>query len=79
MEQSAIISLLREAKEQIKKALKELSPEECSCHERDSSYVCNVCYKEGYRGHMQEDSSNQCDDCCLWSDSNTCDFCGKTI
>lgn len=25
----------------------------CECHERDSSYVCQVCYQQGYRGHMQ--------------------------
>ena len=53
--------------------------EQCSCHERDSSFVCEVCYKRGYRGHMQESSSHECDDCCLWSDSHTCDFCGKAI
>lgn len=26
----------------------------CTCHERDSSYVCDYCYSQGYRGHMQE-------------------------
>lgn len=51
----------------------------CSCHERDSSQVCDFCYKQGYRGHMQEDSSYKCDDCGLWSNSHTCDFCGKAI
>lgn len=25
----------------------------CECHERDSSYVCNFCYAQGHRGHMQ--------------------------
>ena len=26
----------------------------CTCHERDSSYVCDYCYSQGYRGHMQK-------------------------
>jgi len=25
----------------------------CTCHERDSSYVCDHCYSKGFRGHMQ--------------------------
>jgi hypothetical protein len=25
----------------------------CTCHERDSSYVCDFCYSQGHRGHMQ--------------------------
>ena len=33
----------------------ELRSEEtkCECHERDSSYVCEYCYSQGHRGHMQ--------------------------
>ncbi len=30
------------------------SVEKCTCHERDSSYVCEFCYSQGYRGHMQK-------------------------
>ncbi len=30
------------------------SIEKCTCHERDSSYVCEFCYSQGYRGHMQK-------------------------
>ena len=26
----------------------------CTCHERDGSFVCEYCYSQGYRGHMQE-------------------------
>ena len=25
----------------------------CTCHERDSSQVCEYCYSLGFRGHMQ--------------------------
>ena len=25
----------------------------CSCHERDCSYVCDYCYAQGQRGHME--------------------------
>lgn len=25
----------------------------CTCHERDNSYVCQFCYSQGFRGHMQ--------------------------
>lgn len=25
----------------------------CTCHERDSSFVCSYCYAQGHRGHMQ--------------------------
>ena len=25
----------------------------CTCHERDSSRVCDFCYSQGLRGHMQ--------------------------
>ena len=25
----------------------------CSCHERDGSYVCDYCYAQGRRGHME--------------------------
>ncbi len=25
----------------------------CTCHERDGSYVCDYCYEQGHRGHMQ--------------------------
>lgn len=28
--------------------------QKCECHERDSSYVCDYCYSQGLRGHMQE-------------------------
>ena len=31
--------------------LEEAPPEECTCHERDSSYACPKCKAEGYRGH----------------------------
>lgn len=24
----------------------------CTCHERDSSFVCSACQAEGFRGHM---------------------------
>ncbi len=24
----------------------------CTCHERDGSYACDYCYKQGHRGHM---------------------------
>ena len=26
----------------------------CTCHERDGSYVCEHCYAQGLRGHMQK-------------------------
>lgn len=26
---------------------------ECTCHERDSSFVCQNCREQGYRGHME--------------------------
>ncbi len=25
----------------------------CACHERDSSFVCDFCRSQGYKGHMQ--------------------------
>jgi hypothetical protein len=28
--------------------------EACTCHERDGSYVCDYCYAQGHRGHMQK-------------------------
>lgn len=35
---------------------KETTKEEvCTCHERDSSYACPVCFAQGLRGHMQGD------------------------
>lgn len=77
MDTSDILSLLRDAKEAIQKALNELSPEKCSCHERDSSYVCDVCYRQGMRGHMQEGGESKwCDYCGLYTDGPVCEFCG---
>jgi len=26
----------------------------CECHERDGSYVCEYCYSQGIRGHMEK-------------------------
>jgi hypothetical protein len=26
----------------------------CTCHERDGSYVCDHCFAQGHRGHMQK-------------------------
>lgn len=31
----------------------------CTCHERDSSYVCDYCYSQGFRGHMQESNKDE--------------------
>lgn len=28
----------------------------CTCHERDGSYVCDYCFAQGHRGHMQKGS-----------------------
>jgi len=30
-----------------------LPPDSCTCHEWDSSYVCEACRASGLRGHMQ--------------------------
>ena len=29
------------------------APEQCECHERDGSFVCDYCYRLGRRGHCQ--------------------------
>lgn len=29
----------------------------CTCHERDGSYMCEYCYSQGLRGHMQKDKN----------------------
>lgn len=29
------------------------APQHCECHERDSSYVCEYCRSQGFRGHME--------------------------
>lgn len=31
----------------------QVPPARCTCHERDSSYVCDYCRSQGHRGHMQ--------------------------
>lgn len=28
--------------------------DKCECHERDSSYTCDKCKKEGFYGHMEQ-------------------------
>lgn len=33
-------------------------PEPCTCHERDSSYTCDVCKQEGAWGHMEDTRSS---------------------
>ena len=76
METSDIISSLKRILNETSALLKAIEPEKCSCHERDSSQVCDLCYRQGYRGHMQEGGDSKfCDDCYLWSDSTVCDFC----
>jgi hypothetical protein len=82
MESSDILTSLRRIAQEVNSLIgimETTEPEGCSCHERDSSQVCDVCYKQGYRGHMQESHSRKCDDCYLWSNSYSCDFCGKAI
>jgi hypothetical protein len=32
----------------------EQSASKCTCHERDGSYVCEHCFAQGHRGHMQK-------------------------
>jgi hypothetical protein len=38
----------------LKQMLEERAKDHCTCHPRDSSYVCDYCYKQGHRGHMQK-------------------------
>jgi hypothetical protein len=77
MENSDILASLKRISEEVAALIKAIKPEECSCHERDSSQVCDLCYRQGYRGHMQESFSKFCDECYLWSDNSSCDFCGR--
>ena len=32
----------------------EITTSACTCHERDSAFVCKHCYAIGLRGHMQQ-------------------------
>jgi hypothetical protein len=78
METSDIISSLKRILNETSTLLKAIEPEKCSCHERDSSYVCDVCYRQGMRGHMQEGGESKwCDDCGLYTDGPVCEFCGR--
>ncbi len=76
MEKEVIILSLKEIQAKISSLLRLVEPEKCECHERDSSQVCNFCHKLGYRGHMEEDGSFKCENCDLWSYTETCDYCG---
>lgn len=75
MGREELVAMLRDMRLKLEEAIKQLEPEKCSCHERDSSQVCDLCYREGYRGWMQEDGSTRCEECGLWSDSDECEFC----
>jgi len=48
-----LVSELKYLKEESSKTKKK-STNKCTCHERDSSYVCEYCYSQGHRGHMQK-------------------------
>ena len=30
--------------------------DKCTCHERDSSYTCDYCKRQGFFGHMESDA-----------------------
>ena len=79
MNKEELLALLRDMRSRCEEAIRQLNPEDlagkCTCHERDSSQVCDLCYHEGYRGWMQEDGSTKCKKCGLWSDSDECEFC----
>lgn len=79
MSREEFVAMLRDMKLKLEETIKRLEPEDlgekCTCDERDSSFVCDVCYGLGYRGHMQEHDSVQCEECGLWSNSDKCEFC----
>lgn len=76
MTNQEVLAILNDMKIKLEETIRRLEPEKCSCHERDSSQVCDLCYRNGYRGWMQESGSTKCQGCGLWSETKTCDFCG---
>ena len=47
----------------------------CECHERDSSFLCEYCRSQGYRGHMEAEQSSCSCDMSSGRIDHACEYC----